>query len=60
MNKLGILLKTVASMQHIFCTDHVLQLTAKVAFTDQCQDVETLKKLCALVRYFNKSPQPNE
>jgi hypothetical protein len=41
MSKLGRLLEETMGVSHIFCTDQVLQLTAKKAHLDTCFNAET-------------------
>lgn len=60
MNKFGIIMKDDNTIDHIYCTDHVLQLSAKLAYTENGDDVQPLVKLRNLVKFFNKSSQATE
>jgi len=58
MNKLGMIACHDHDVQHHYCADHILHLTALKAFaSDTC--IEPLKALKALVNFINSSPQSN-
>jgi hypothetical protein len=58
MNKFGMIVCNDHDVQHHYCADHILHLTALKAFaTDTC--IEPLKSLKALVNFINSSPQSN-
>jgi hypothetical protein len=72
MDKFGRLLKKVG-IHHIYCTDHLLNLTAKKAYKDSSQDSEevddnehlvenskTMRKVWALVKLYSKSTQKKD
>jgi hypothetical protein len=60
MNKFGLIMKEGNKIDHIYCTDHVLQLSAKIAFTENGADIQPIVKLRRLVKYFNKSTQATD
>jgi len=58
MNKFGMIVCNDHDVQHHYCADHILHLTALKSFaTDTC--IEPLKSLKALVNFINSSPQSN-
>jgi hypothetical protein len=72
MDRFGKLLEKLG-IQHIYCTNHVLNLTAKKAYEDSSQDSgvlddeeylvedsKTIKKARALVKLFSKSTQKKD
>ena len=58
MNRFGQMLETL-QIPHIYCTDHVLQLSAKIAFYDSKQHdqrhSEMMKKVKSLVEFISRS-----
>ena len=58
MNKFGQLLEAL-HIPHVYCTDHVLQLSAKIAFYDNSQHDERhhdmMKKVKGLVEFISRS-----
>ena len=60
MDKFGMIMRDDNSFDHIYCTDHVLQLSAKLAYMENEDDVQPLVKLRNLVKFFNKSSQATE
>jgi len=58
MNKFGMIVCNDHDVQHHYCADHILHLTALKSFaTDTC--IEPLKSLKVLVNFINSSPQSN-
>ena len=52
-----------AGISHIYCTDHILQLTAKLVHSDKNLNEErwqAVKKARGIVSFINKSTQANE
>jgi hypothetical protein len=65
MNSFGMKLKKNLKIEHVYCTDHVLQLTCKSCYTDATetfgeQYVQAVKKAKAIVNFFHKSTQATE
>jgi hypothetical protein len=56
-NKFGMLMKSRHLLDNVYCTDHVLQLSAKIAYTENGADVLPLMKCRELVKYFKQSSQ---
>ena len=56
MNKFGLFLEDL-EIPHIYCTDHVLQLSAKIAYYDKDmkQEFETMKKVRTLIEHVTRS-----
>ena len=65
MNAFGLKLEYVG-VGHVYCTDHVLQLTAKLCYEKDGEAfghqsyIESVKKARAIVTFFNKSSQALE
>ena len=62
MNQFGMELEG-AGISHIYCTDHVLQLTAKLVYSDESlnqEGAQAVKKARGIVTFINKSTQANE
>jgi len=58
MNRFGMIVCDDHEVQHHYCTDHLLHLTALKSFAnDTC--IEPLSALKALVNFINSSPQSN-
>jgi len=61
MNRMGELIMSdkYSDIHHYYCTDHIINLTALKAFSNDCT-VSLTKALKNLVNYINSSPQANE